>query len=308
MKKKLTILCSVFNEESSIATFYDKYLQLKKNNKNYEIDLIFSNNGSKDKTLNHIIELRQNDKSVQYITLSRNFSYQASLQALLSVVNSDAIVFIDIDCEDPPEMINDFIKKWEEGYELVYGRRIDREENFLIKKCRLLYYKILKLLSDDFSILYMAEFSLMTRNFYQNIRNITNTFPYMRSDMSFAGFKHIGINYKRQIRIHGRSHYNIVGMIVYGFAGILSASTYPLRLCFFLFPVICLLNLLTLYFVFNNDNSIIFSSMVIINLSYFTFSFGFISIYIARIYKNSLGKPLFIIDKNNSCLNENQFD
>jgi dolichol-phosphate mannosyltransferase len=159
--KKISIACPIHNEEDSISYFYTRYLDIVKTiGKKYNVELIFSNNRSEDNSLAEILKLRQTDSSIQVITLSRNFGYQASLQALLSVVDCDALIFIDVDCEDPPEMILDFISKWEDGYKLVYGKRVDRVENLIIKKSKPVqnFHTQRKTPQRGFYIVYMYTF------------------------------------------------------------------------------------------------------------------------------------------------------
>lgn len=302
--KKISIACPIHNEEDSISHFYIRYLDIVKAvGKKYNVELIFSNNRSEDNSLAEILKIRETDSSVQVITLSRNFGYQASLQALLSVVDCDALIFIDVDCEDPPEMILDFINKWEEGYNLVYGIRVDRVENFIIKKMRKIYYRILKKIGDADIILYMAEFSLISKEIQSIIKNKINTFPYIRAEISYAGFSRIGIEYKRDERAHGKTHYNIISMFSTALSGILTSSTFPMRLGFYLIPVILTINIAIVVL---GELEIINHAQLLImamNFSYFSIFLGFYGLYIARIYKNLMGRPLFIIDYKLSSIN-----
>ena len=152
--KKLVIICPVFNEEISIPLFIDeiKKIENKTSNK-YELDLVFSNNASNDKTLNILKDYSKKYNNIYYLTLSKNFGYQNSINFALKNTKGDLYVIIDSDGEDPPSMIVDFLNKYEEGCDIVYGKRENRPEGFLLKKMRNLFYRILKFSSDDEIIL-----------------------------------------------------------------------------------------------------------------------------------------------------------
>ena len=124
--------------------------------------MLFTNNASTDASAEIVARIREEDPSVQLLTLSRNFGYQASLQAGLTYAAGDAIVIIDVDCEDPPEMIPEFLRRWQEGYDVVYGIRKDRPEPWMIRQLRTLFYHVLSASADMDIILFMSEFSLLT--------------------------------------------------------------------------------------------------------------------------------------------------
>ena len=150
----------------------------------------------------------------------------------------------------------------------------------------------------------MAEYSLISKNMYEVLKNTKNTYPYLRTEMAYSGFERLGIEYKRKKRTHGRTSYNIFGMIKFGFAGLITSSTLPLRLSFILMPLIIIFNFFSFYqFTILNNNDYFFY-LININLIYLIFSLGFLYLYIARMYKNSIGRPLFIIDKKLSKLNK----
>ena len=136
-KPLLTIICPVYNEEACIPLFFDRLISVLDTVKDkYEFELIFTNNASQDQSLEKILQIREEVPWVQVISLSRNFGYQASLMSGLNNSSGDAIILIDVDCEDPPEMLLQFIEKWEEGYEIVYGERVKRNEPHLIQLAR----------------------------------------------------------------------------------------------------------------------------------------------------------------------------
>ena len=294
--KKITILCPIFNEESCLPFFCQRVDRIvQKHKSNYDFDVLFSNNSSIDNSLLVIHELKKSYSYINYFTLSRNFGYQASLIAGLNNAIGDYIVIIDADCEDPPEMIDSFISKMEEGYDVVYGRRINRPESKMLKFFRKMFYLILKITADANVNLYMAEFSLISNKVKNEIIKSNNSFPFIRAEICNIGFEQIGINYTREQRVAGKTNYNFFRMTIFAIAGILSTSTFLLRIIAYLFPIIALLNIFSLFF----ENSILFKILVL-DFIYINFIFFVFSLYIARIYKNILNKPIYIIDENKS--------
>jgi dolichol-phosphate mannosyltransferase len=240
---------------------------------------------------------------VQVLTLSRNFGYQASLQAGMSYARGQAVIAIDVDCEDPPELIEEFVRKWEEGYDVVYGVRYDREEWWPLKKTRNLFYRILRATADMDVVLYMAEFALIGSAVRDAIINNSNTYPFLRSEIGYAGFARFGVKYKRQPRIAGRTHYGLGRMLTFGIGGILTSSTVLMRLAAYSWPVVALASLICLGIDFAKQSSLGFRLAVVgllLYISFFLMSYG---LYLARIYKNGMGRPVFLVDFKESCLN-----
>ena len=226
--KSIQVICPVYNEELNINYFYDRYRAVRdRMTGNYRLELSFIDNASTDRTSKLISELRAQDRSVQLITHSRNFGYQASLLCGLTNLEGDAYVIIDADCEDPPELIPEFVKKWEEGYDLVYGDRKWRSENPAVAMARRVFYRVTRRIADSEFIIDMAEFSLFSRRMRDQVLSHVSTFPFVRSDLAYAGFRRFGIEYKREPRRFGKTHYNFWRMAKFAVAGILSASTFP---------------------------------------------------------------------------------
>lgn len=293
-KKLVSILSPVHNEEETIPLFFSRLVNVL-SELDYDFEIIFLNNRSGDSTLQVIQNLMERDSRVRVLTLSRNFGYQASVQAGMSHASGDCIITIDVDCEDPPEMIPAFLKKWEEGYDIVYGKREDRPEPKLLIWFRNLFYRILQFTADADIILNMAEFGLISSYVRDQIINNTNTFPFLRTEIAYAGYNITGIPYDREKRIAGTTHYNFWRMLIFAIGGILSSSTFLLRMTAFLLPVFVILNLFYL-FAQNYSELLLFSYLVTFDLVYIVFILTVQGIYIARIYKNGLGRPIYIVD------------
>lgn len=290
--KTITIICPVYNEEKLIKFFIKKIENLKKikNLKKYKFNIFFSNNASNDKTLKVIQEISKG-KNIYYQTLSKNFGYQNSINFALKNTIGDLYVIIDVDGEDPPELIEQFIKQYELGFDIVYGLRVNRDEFFLKKKLRWLFYRILKIVSDDDVFLDMAEFSLFTNEVKTALLEEKTTFPFVRTSLSRLGFNSKSVEYTRLKRKGGISNYNLFQNIKFAVAGILSSSTLPLRISLYSFPVLLFASLTMLIFDIYYELSFLWKINIYILIIHTIFINSFIAIYIARIYKNSLNRP-----------------
>ncbi len=300
--KLISIICPIFNEESSIPIFYERLkATIEPLKETYNFELVFTNNRSTDRSLEIIKNICKNDTLVNVLTLSRNFGYQASMLAGLNNVKGDAIIIIDVDCEDPPELLPKFIKKWEEGHDIVYGVRRKRQESKFIQLMRKIFYRLNKLISDHEVILDMAEFGLFTSYVRDLILSNQNTFPFIRSEIAFIGLNRIGIVYDREKRVAGKSNYNFFQMFPFAVAGLLTSSTFLLRLPLYIFPFLIIFNLFLILAPWISDKNAIFIILTIGSV-YISFFIAVACLYIARIYHNNVRRPLFIIDWKNSIL------
>ena len=285
--KKIAIICPLYNEEKSLPIFIEEIKKVeKKISANYELDIVFSNNASTDRTLSMLEELSNKYKNIYYYTLSKNFGYQNSLSFALKNTTGDLFTIIDSDGEDPPSMILDFLKKYEEGNDIVYGERVNRPEGFIIKKMRNLFYRVLKFFSDDEIILNMAEFSLFTNEVKEHLIEENSSFPFLRSAISRVGFDIKAIPYSRNERFAGKSNYNFYSMFKFAVAGILASTTLPLRFPIYFFPF--WLGISTFLLLGSTNNELLWKYFIFFSIIYLVLILSFISIYLARIYKNGL--------------------
>jgi dolichol-phosphate mannosyltransferase len=234
--------------------------------------------------------------------MSRNVGYQNSLACGLRNAVGDLFAFIDVDCEDPPELISEFVHFHEQGYDIVYGERVDREEPEIWKACRRLFYRLLKVVADDEIILDMAEFALFTSEVRGAMMEEMNSFPFIRASIGRVGFRRYGIPFKRQRRIGGATHYNVLGMTYFAIAGILSASTLLLRLPIFLLPfwVVALIGLGVGY-ILTAATWMAVTAALMVSI-YIGSTLAFVSLYVARNYRNTLSRPSAFIDHKLSYL------
>jgi len=304
----LTILVPVFNESATILLFFKRLERVLLSFSNeYRFNVLFLNNASSDSTLSIISELRHRNNFVYFVTLSTNVGYQKSIDYGLRIAEGDLFVIIDVDCEDPPEMIEQFIKEHKKGFDLVYGIRKDRHENILLKKLRKLFYHIVRKLSDEEIILYMAEFALFTDEVRSAVVASSDSFPFVRSAIARVGFARKGIQYKRDVRIAGKTNYNFYGMMLFAIASVLSSTTLPLRLPIYTLPfwTASIVGILWIYFV--TPHYYLLLLCVLLICIYIGGSISFIALYLGRVYKNSLNRPNAFIHEKYSCLQESEF-
>jgi glycosyltransferase involved in cell wall biosynthesis len=301
--QRLTILCPVRNEEAVVPLFFRRMRPvLNKLSNLYLVDLVFLDNASTDQTPQEILKIRDEWPSTYLITMSKNVGYHASLECGLRHTNGDLFAFIDVDCEDPPEMILEFAAKREEGYDIVYGERVDREESSLMKNARKLFYRILRAVADEEIILDMAEFSFLTEEVRRAILQESSSFPFLRASISRVGFKRCAIPFKRHKRIAGETHYNLSGMAIFAIAGILSSSTLFLRLPIFILPF-WLLALSSLGIGYAVTHSLWFAICAfVLFAAYVGGTAAFTALYVARTYKNGLQRPNAFVNEAKSIL------
>jgi polyisoprenyl-phosphate glycosyltransferase len=303
-RKKISILCPVYNEEAAVPLFYRRLKPVLSDLGNrYDVDLVFLDNASTDGTYGQILEVRKDFPSTYAIVQSRNVGYQRSLAAGLQRVTGDLFVFIDVDCEDPPEMISEFVERHENGgYDIVYGQRVRREESQIISFARKVFYRILRTLADEEIILDMAEFALFTNEVREAIITENSSFPFIRASIGRVGFERFAIPYKRQARIAGQSNYNFIAMSIFAMGGILSASTLFLRLPVYVLPfwIVALFACGAFYLRQPDPFWLVVGALLF--AVYVGFVLAFTALYVARTYKNGLERPNAFLNHRKSIL------
>lgn len=299
----LSILCPVHNEAVVVPLFYEWVKPvIDRLAARYTVRLVFLNNASTDDTFAALQRIIAARPGTYVVTMSRNAGYQRSLEAGLRAIASDLYVFIDVDCEDPPEMIEAFVEHFEAGYDIVYGERVDREELELIKRCRHLFYRLLQKFADEDIVLDMAEFSLFTREVRDAIVQENSSYPFLRASIARVGFRRVAIPFKRHKRIAGTSHYNVFRMLLFAVGGILASSTLLLRLPFYILPFWFLV-LATLFIGYGHTQSAWYlASALFTTATYLGATAAATALYMARTYKNGLIRPNAFIDHARSIL------
>ncbi len=304
----VTIVCPVFNEEGTVPLFYGRLMPaIADIEKKVRFELLFVNNRSTDGTLAAIHELQAKDPRVNVITLSRNYGYQASITAGMRHARGDAIMNIDVDCEDPPEMLPRLIERWLAGADVAYGIRDKREEFFLMHWGRKLFYRVTRRIADHEIVLDMAEFFLVDRRVRDHVLSTRSTFPFVRGQVGYVGFRREGIPYKRERRISGETHYNLISAGRFGIGGILSSSTMPLRTLAYVGIAGFLADIGLAIGIFTSGQCLGLSlservlwGLVILQLGWILLAFGAVGLYLARVYKDTIGLPLYVVDEKAS--------
>ena len=294
MSKKLSLIIPCYNEEEVIELSINTMIEsLKDIKETYE--LIFVDDGSKDRTLEILKNLALNNKNIKVISLSRNFGQQPAIRAGLENATGDYIGFIDADLQDPPHLIPKMIEKIEEGYDVVYGQREKRlgESKFKLFTASA-YYKLFNWLSDVPQPQNVSDFRVITRQVADVILSMKEQNQTFRALIAFAGFKQTGILFERPERAAGETKYTLKKMFKLAEDGIIGFSTKPLRLPLafaFLSAAFLILNLLLNLF------GVYISTMFMLNL-YMCLLFGTLGIfgiYLTKIYENSKNRPIYII-------------
>jgi dolichol-phosphate mannosyltransferase len=294
--KTLTVICSVYNEEQTIALFFERVAKVFAGLEGrYRTQLFFLDNGCTDRSLEVIRGLADAHPWVYVWVFSRNFGYQCAVDAGLRLCPGDLFVVIDVDCEDPPEMIPTFLAEHEKGYDIVYGERVDRPENAVLKAGRKLFYRLIRVVADDNFVLDMAEFGLITAEVRDAIVQDTNSFPFVRASIGRIGFRRKAIPYRRESRVAGRTHYNFAGLALFAIAGILSASTFPLRVATYLLPFLVAAMAALVVAGAAWDLAWTTPAICALGFAYCGYTLAATALYVARIYKNGLLRPNVIV-------------
>ncbi len=303
-RPRVTVVTPVYNEEGSVPIFYDRLRKATDPLADaYEFEFIFTNNRSTDRTLERILELRARDPRVQVLTYSRNFGQVASVLGGMKQASGDLIVLIDVDCEDPPEMIPDFLAGWREGHDIVYGERAHRPEPAPITWGRKFFYRFTRLTADTDIILDMAEFCLVTAAVRDAVVSTRSVQPFVRGEIAYYGFARKGIRYARQRRVFGHTHYNLPRMIEFALQGVLSTTTLPLRLPVFSLPALALVNLALAVAYFGGWWPAAFAAAMWIDAIWLAIAVSFIGLYLGRDYRNRVARPLVVVDWPRSAIN-----
>lgn len=308
--KKFSFIIPCYNEEESLPILYSRLNDVSKEIKDYETEFIFVNDGSKDKTEEIIIGLNNNDKRVKLFSFSRNFGHQAAVSCGIHNCNSDLAVIIDADLQDPPEIIPDMIKMYEETQTpIIYGKRILREgETFFKKITASIFYRFINLLSEVKFPVDTGDFRLIDKKVIDTYKQFSENPKYIRGLISWTGFDQKPFEYKRDARIAGETKYTLKKMLRLATTGILSFSTRPLRISLYLGLIsifIAIIFSLRVFYLYLFNPSILFkccASTIILILfigGAQLISLSIISEYLANMFNEVKKRPEYIL-KNSS--------
>ena len=229
--KKLSIVIPMYYEEEVAEECYNRMTKVCNSIQNYEYEIIFVNDGSQDKTLSILETIAKKDKNVKIISFSRNFGHQCAVTAGLKYVTGDAIVIIDADLQDPPELIPEMLKLWEQGNEVIYGKRKKRDGESKFKLLTAsMFYKTLNALSDVDIPKDTGDFRLVDRKVVDVINSLPEHNKFLRGLFSWVGYKQYAYEYERKERFAGKTKYPLKKMLKLAADGIIGFSTKPLKI------------------------------------------------------------------------------
>ncbi len=307
--KKIDIIIPAYNEEEALPFLFERLEKIMKENSNYEFEILFINDGSKDKTLELIKKQREIDSRISYVDLSRNFGKEIAMIAGLDYSTGDAVIFIDADLQDPPELIPELIRYWEEGYDDVYARRKSRQgETFFKKFTSKMYYKILQKMSKVEIQIDTGDFRLLDRRCVNALKKLRESQRCSKSMFSWIGYKKKEVLYDRDPRVAGKTKWNYKRLVDLAIDGITSFTTSPLRLSTFI--AIPTFVALVIYFIYVIIKCFVVSEpiqayqAIILLILFFSgiqiLLFGIMGEYLGRIFNETKNRPLYLINEYNN--------
>lgn len=306
MANLLSVVIPCYNEAEVIRETVKRLQSFSDQLQSLNVEFIFVDDGSRDATRSVLRELQASDRRIYIVGLSRNFGHQIAVTAGIDAARGDAVVLIDADLQDPPEVVIEMVAKWHEGYDVVYGTRVDRpgESAFKLATARL-FYRILNKLSDVKIPLDTGDFRLMDRKVADVLRAMPERDRFVRGMVSWVGFRQTALPYQRAERFAGESKYPLRKMLRFATDGILSFSTKPLQLSIGLGMFSSFLALTGIFYalglrIFTNVWVPGWTAMMIAVLfmgGVQLVCIGIIGEYIGRIYHESKQRPLYVVQE-----------
>jgi len=304
--KKISILVPAYNEEEVLEALYQRLGKLANDNKSYEFEFLFVNDGSRDKTLEIIQDYAAKDQRIAYVNLSRNFGKEIAMIAGLDHVTGDATVIIDADLQDPPELIPQMIKFWEDGYDDVYAKRNSRAgETWMKKITAKTYYWLLQKTTRITLQPNTGDFRLLDRRCVEALKQIRESQRYTKGMFSWIGYKKKEVTYDRDPRLAGDIKQNYSILIDLAIDGLTSFTTAPLRLSSLLGGVVSVAAFVYIIYLvvrtifFGTDLAGYPSMMAVILFlgGVQLLSLGIIGEYIGRIFNETKQRPLYFVEE-----------
>ncbi len=306
MKKLISILIPAYNEEEVLGMLFERLDKLASSNDTYDFEFFFVNDGSRDKTYEIIRDYAETDKRVAYLNLSRNFGKETAMLAGFDHVCGDAMVIIDADLQDPPELIPEMINYWEEGYDDVFAKRRSRAgESWLKKKTSQWYYKILQNSTRIPIQIDTGDFRLLDRRCIEALKQFRESERYTKGMFSWIGYRKKEILYNRDPRAAGETKWNYAKLINLAIDGITSFTTAPLRLSTYIGALVSLVAFVYILYLlvrplFGVSTGAGYSSIMAVVLflgGVQLLSIGVIGEYIGRIFNETKRRPLYFIEE-----------
>lgn len=304
-KKTVSVVVPCFNEGTVIDETHRRLVEVLDGQQDFAWEVVYVDDGSGDQTWPMVSSFARTLRNVSAVKLSRNFGHQMASMAGLEVATGNAMVLIDADLQDPPALIPEFYSKWIEGYEVVYGKRSRRKGESVFKRLTArVFYRLLNKLSEVEIPLDTGDFRLMDRKVVDRLLAMPERARFLRGMVAWVGFRQCGVDYERDERFAGVSKYPLGKMLKFAADGILSFSTIPLKFatlagmgtfCLSIAGFLYALGLRLL-----TDNWVSGWTALFVAVLFFgglqLLTLGLIGEYLARIYTESKGRPLYIVD------------
>jgi glycosyltransferase involved in cell wall biosynthesis len=304
--KKVSVVIPAFNEEDCVNELVNRLQRVFLQESNYIWDLLIVENGSEDRTYQALLSLRNSEPRLRILKLSRNFRMDGGITAGLNHIDSDACVIMTADLQDPPEVILQFLRKWEEGYENIYALVNQRQGISPIRRFNsVMFYRVASFLSDGLITKNASDFRLVDRKVYESVREMTERNRFVRGLFSWVGFKSVGVEINRPPRFAGVSNADTFKVLDLAAKGIMAHSNKPLRFISaigFFVSLIALASLLPFAWVwftsgvpFAGFGTIV--SLIILGLGSQVFFTGVMSEYLGMVYEEVKKRPNFIVSE-----------
>ncbi|NOZ04953.1 MAG: glycosyltransferase family 2 protein [Chloroflexi bacterium] len=299
---ELSVVLPVLNEEANIPTLYER-LTTTMQEQDVDYELVFVDDGSQDKSLEQLHALAAKDRHVIVVELARNFGHQVAISAGLDHARGNAVIVMDADLQDPPEVLPQFIAKWQEGYDVVYAVREHRKENWLKRAAYAGFYRLLQRAANIEIPLDAGDFCIMDRKVVNLLRTMPERNRFIRGIRSWVGLRQIGLSYERQSRYAGRPKYTLGRLALLALDGLVSFSHTPLRLASLLGVSISALSFLLagFYFVKKLTTGLSPPGFATLVVSIFflagiqLITIGVMGEYIGRVFDEVKQRPLYVV-------------
>jgi len=304
-RKTISIGIPCYNEELNVLPAYKELERVAKQNKKYDFEFVYVDNGSEDKTRDEIRKVVKKDKRVKGVFLSRNFGPEASGQATLDHSSGDAYVMYEGDMQDPPELISDFIKEWEDGYDVVVGVRNKIDDDFLMTFIRKTYYRIFRAFSNIDVPVNAGSYGLLDKQVMDEIKKLPEKYRFFRGLRAWVGFKTDFVNYERRSRQRGKSSYNFFGYLKHAERSFFGFSYLPLDIIIYLgFLLVIPVFIVVLFYIFRYiifGQTIKESAIIILSIVFFggiqLIAISIIGKYIQVIVEETKSRPSYIVEE-----------
>ena len=306
--RKISIIIPAYNEQESLPILYERLTKLMENLNNYDFEVLFVNDGSKDQTIEIIKELREKDERICYVDFARNFGKEIAMIAGIDYATGDCVIFMDADLQDPPELVPELVKYWEEGYDDVYAKRKSRKgETWLKKFTSKMYYKVLQHVTRVEIQEDTGDFRLLDRRCVNALKKLRESQRNTKSMFSWIGYKKKEVLYDRDPRVAGTTKWNYGKLMDLAIDGITSLTTSPLRISTFIaIPTFIVLFGYFVYVIakcFVVNQPIQAYQSIILLILFFSgiqiLLFGIVGEYLGRIFNETKNRPLYLVNEYN---------